>query len=75
MLDAVPERISMYLKMEPLFCLCVCAVHLERGIRTVGAKNVKKTYKKRNGESSTAPFGTNPIGNPLKSDRTHDDVG
>ncbi len=46
MLDAVPERISMYLKMEPLFCLCVCAVHLERGIRTVGAKNVKKKRTK-----------------------------
>ena len=37
---------SIYLKMSPLFCVCLCAVRLKRGIRTVGAKNLKKKSKK-----------------------------
>ena len=31
--------------MSPLLCVCVCALRLKRGSRTVGAKNVKKYPK------------------------------
>jgi len=34
--------IYIYIKMSPLFCMWVCVVRLKRGIRTVGAKKLKK---------------------------------
>ena len=74
----------LYLQISSLFCVCVCVcvcvstVHLKRGIRTVRAKNVKKIFLKNAKSLSIDGSLSDQLdrqhGNPLKPDRTRDDV-
>ena len=64
--------------MSPLLCVCVCALRLKRGSRTVGAKNLKKYPKNAPSWITEGRFSDRPDsehGNPLKPVRTRDDVG
>ena len=70
--------IYIYKDESKFVCVCVCALRLKRGSRTVGAKNSKKYPKNApswimEGRSSDRP--DRELGNPLKPVGTRDDVG
>ena len=70
--------LDVYTSIDESTFLCVCHTHLKRGIRTVGAKNLKRNIQS-NAESwiTDGRFSDQPDrehDNPLKPVRIHDDV-
>ena len=69
---------SIYIKISSLFCENVYAVHFKRRIHTVGTKHWKKLLKNTHSPIIDGRLSDRPDrrhDNPLKPDRTRDDVG